>query len=185
MKRAPALFANDQDMDVIAEYLEHLRRAGRTDQTINERRKILSRLNRLLEYGITQTSTDELAGWLYDDQWSQNTRYTYYTAAKSFYGWATTTRDPWLSFDPTEDLERVAATKGVARPVTSEQLRRILAEAAEPVRTWATIAAYAGLRCIEISRLDREHVTQEHLIVVRGKGNKAGCATRTRTCGPQ
>jgi integrase/recombinase XerC len=35
------------------------------------------------------------------------------------------------------------------------------------------LAAYAGLRCIEISRLDREHVT-EHTITVAGKGDQAG-----------
>ena len=159
-------------MDLIANYLEHLRRAGRSDATIRGRSEILHRLNRTLEYGVGQTSTKELAAWLYKDELSLNAKCTYYVCLRSFYRWATDRRDPWLTFDPTEDLEPLTPVKGVARPVTDEQLKKILTEAAEPIRLWALIAAYQGLRCIEISRLDREHITEQQLIVVKGKGGK-------------
>jgi integrase len=167
------LRSDDEDMMLIDAYLDHLRRAGRTDETIRGRREILYRLNRTLPYGVGATSRAELSRWLYRDEWSRNTKYTYYMCLKSFYGFAFAPKDPWLSGpDPTEDMEPVTAPRGVPRPVTDEQLRRILTEAAEPYRTWATLAAYQGLRCIEISRLDREHVTEQQLIVVRGKGNR-------------
>jgi integrase/recombinase XerC len=160
------------DRDLIDAYLEHLRRAARTDATIRGRREILCRVDRELPYGIGQTSHAELAAWLYRDEWSANTRATYYAALRSFYAWASNPKDPWIDGDPTADLEPCHRTRGLARPVTDEQLRRILAEAAEPFRTWALIAAYQGLRCIEISRLDREHITERQLLVVRGKGNR-------------
>lgn len=160
------------DEDLIAAYLEHLRRAGRSDETLRGRREILYRLNRTLLYGVGQTDVEELRTWLYRDDLKQNTRYTYYMCLRSFYGWATDARDPWLSYDPTEDLEPVTQAQGVPRPVTDEELRRILAEAAEPFRLWALIAAYNGLRCIEISRLDREHITEQQLFVVKGKGGR-------------
>lgn len=160
------------DEQVIAAYLEHLRRAGRSDETIRGRREILHRLNRHLPYGVGQTSDVELAAWLYRDDLALNTKYTYWSALRSFYGWAAGSADPWLSFDPTARMEAVHAVRGLPRPVTDEQLRRILAEAAEPVRTWALIAAYQGLRCIEISRLDREHVDEQTFIVVKGKGGR-------------
>jgi integrase/recombinase XerC len=159
-------------MELIDEYLEHLRRAGRTPATIHGRREILGRLDRALAYGAGQTDTAELARWLYRDDWALNTRYTYYMCLRGFYGWAAGGSDPWISHDPTVELEPVRMVRGVPRPVTDEQLRRILAEAAEPIRTWALIAAYQGLRCIEIARLDREHVTPETLIVVKGKGGR-------------
>lgn len=161
-----------QEMEIIEAFLEHLRRAGCTEATIRARREVLYRLNRELTYGIGQASHGELARWLYRDRWSANTKATYYAALRSFYGWAADPKDPWIDGNPTEDLEPCSRTRGLARPVTDEQLRRILTEAAEPFRTWATLAAYAGLRCIEISRLDREHITEQQLLVVRGKGNR-------------
>lgn len=81
-------------------------------------------------------------------------------------------------------MESVQTVRGVPRPVTDEQLSRILTEAPEPIRTWCLLAAYQGLRCVEISRLDREHITDENLFVVRGKGDPPGCTTRTRQSGP-
>jgi integrase/recombinase XerC len=92
---------------------------------------------------------------------------------KAFYAFAFDPRDPWLGgVNPAEDLEPITPARGVARPVTDEQLRRVLTESDQPFRTWAVIAAYQGLRCIEISRLDREHVTERQLIVVKGKGGR-------------
>lgn len=160
-------------MNMIDAYLEHLRRGNCTDATLEGRREILTRLNRSLPYGLGQTTPDELAGWLYRDDWSVNTRATYYRCITSFYRWATKPSDPWLSFNPTVDMEAVAAPRGLPRPVTDDQLRRVLTEAPEPIRLWALIAAYQGLRCIEISRLDREHITERTLFVVQGKGGRA------------
>lgn len=164
--------AHDNDMDLIAEYLEHERQAGHTDATIRGRREMLTRLNATLPYGVGQTSTAELAAWLYNDAWSRNTKATYYTTLRSFYGWAASPVGGWINFDPTCDLEKVTRVKGVARPVTDDQLRRLLTESAQPFRMWATIAAYQGLRCIEISRLDREFITEDQLIVAKGKGGR-------------
>jgi integrase/recombinase XerC len=160
------------DVEMIDAYLEHLRRAGRTDETRRGRGEILRRLNRQLPYGLAHTTDEELAAWLYRDDWSQNTRYTYYMALRGFYRWAIRPADPWLNFDPTDKLEPVSPSPGEARPVTDAELHKILTEAAQPYRLWATIAAYQGLRCIEISRLDREHITADKLIVVKGKGGR-------------
>jgi integrase len=159
------------DQDMIAAYLEHLRRAGCSADTLKLRRKLLTHLNRDLARGVGETDPQELATWLHREEWVRGTRATYYAGLRSFYGWACA-RDPWLSFNPMIDVERISALKGVARPVTDEQLSRILTAAEEPYRTWAVIASYQGLRCCEISGLHREHVTQQRLYVVRGKGGK-------------
>lgn len=165
--------ADDQDMRIIEEYIEHLRQSQCSDQTMDSRRGILGRLNRDLQFGIGQVSRDELAAWLYRDDWSQNTQATYYRCLRSFYSWATDPADPWLKGgNPTDTLTRVRTADSVARPCDGEHLRRILTEAAEPWRTYAILAAYQGLRAIEISRLDREHVDQERLFVVKGKGGR-------------
>lgn len=161
-----------REMELIDEHLEHLRRAGRTAATLRGRREILLRLNRDLPYGVGEATPQELRKWLYRDDWGRNTKATYYAALKTFYAWATDPKDPWLSFNPMDDLEPCTRVRGTARPVTDEQLRKILTEAEEPFRTWAVIAAYEGLRAIEISRLDREHITEQQLLVVQGKGGR-------------
>lgn len=161
-----------QEMELIDAHLEHLRRLGRTEATLRGRREILMRLDRDLPFGVGRASTEDLAQWLFRDKYGRNTRATYYAAMKTFYGWAADPRDQWLSFNPVDDLEKCTRIRGTARPVTDEQLKKILTEAAEPFRTWAKIAAYQGLRAIEISRLDREAITEQQLIVVRGKGNR-------------
>ncbi len=165
--------AQPHEMELIDAYLEHMRRAGATEATLEGRSEILHRLNRDLPDGIGQTDTEELSRWLYRDSWSQNTRATYWRALRSFYSWACNPKDPWLNGDdPTDDMTAVQTVRGVPRPVTDAQLARILTESPDHIRLWSLLAAYEGLRCVEISRLDREHVSQQQLIVVRGKGGK-------------
>lgn len=159
-------------MPLIDHYLEYLRQCSRAETTVHRRRKILEQLDAELPHGCERTTEDELRTWLYRDEWSQSTRATYRSCLGSFYGWAAAGPNPWIQFDPTENLPHVPHPKGVARPCTDEELARILAEAREPFRLWALIAAYQGLRCCEIAGLNREHITEQTLLVVRGKGGR-------------
>lgn len=170
--RRPHVPDDPRDMELIDEYLEHLRRAGKQQSTIDGRREILGRLNRDMQFGVGQVAPAELAAWLYRDEWSANTKFTYFACLADFYGWAADARDPWISANPMADMERIKKPSGIARPCTDEQLATILGEAREPFRTWALLAAYNGLRCVEISRLNREDVTEQMLIVVKGKGGR-------------
>lgn len=166
--------AQGREMEIIDAYIEYMRQKSASKATLEGRYEILQRLNRDLPQGIGQTNTEELSDWLYRDELSQNAKATYWRAIKSFYSFAAGPPDdePWLDGNPTLKMPAVQTKKGVPRPCTDEQLRTILTEADEPVRTWATIAAYGGLRCIEISRLDREHITEQNLFVVNGKGGR-------------
>lgn len=161
-----------RDMEMLDEYLEHLRLAGKAQSTIDGRREILGRLDRGLPYGLGQTYGPELAKWLHRDGWSQNTKFTYYQAMKDFYEWASDPKDPWLSGNPVNELDPVKSVRGVPRPCTDEQLKQILARSREPFRSWAVIAAYQGFRCIEISRGNREDYSERTIYVPRGKGGK-------------
>lgn len=160
-------------MDLISAYLEYLRVNGFERSSIELRASILHRLDRTLPYGLDRTTTTELQEWLYQPGRSQNTRATYYSAVKSAYEFWCDPNDLWLDHNPAGGIAPVHFARGVARPVEDEQLTEILARAVEPFRTWATIAAYQGLRCVELSRMDREHVTEQKLIVPRGKGGRA------------
>ena len=173
---------DDRDMDMIDAYLEHLRHRSFSQVSIRRRREVLTQLNAALPWGLGRTCRDELERWLHDGRtrlkdgterpWSQNTKATYFSAIKSAYKFWANPDDPWVNGNPTIGMTDIGFIKGVARPVKDEQLWLILDRAVEPFKTWALIAAYQGLRCCELSGLDREHVTRDELFVVRGKGGK-------------
>lgn len=162
----------DLDMEMIDAYLEHLRRASFSEISRRKRGEILRALQRDLPFGIAHTSRDELETWLHRDGWSANTKGTYLAAMKSAYAFWANPEDPWIDADPTVGMAPVPRPAGVARPVLDEQLWEVLQRARQPYRLWATLGAYQGLRCVEISGLNREHVTAQQLIVVRGKGGQ-------------
>lgn len=157
---------------MIDEYVAHLRRSSDSERTPADRYNILKRLDAELPYGLGEVTTEELREWLYRPSWSQNTRATYYRCIKSFYAWASDPDDPWINANPAAKLERVANPASVPRACTDEQLRTILAKAERPVRTWAILAAYQGLRCCEVAGLERRHINERELFVVRGKGGR-------------
>lgn len=159
---------------LIEEYLEHLRIRGCSQRTIGERDKILHRADAELPYGLTQATSDELKAWLYRDGWSRSTKKTYYNAIRGIYTFATDPTGPCLDFDPSKFLPRPSAPRGIPKPVSDAELAHILTHAAEPFLTWAHLAAYEGLRCLEIAGLHREHVTRETTSILHGKGDKPG-----------
>lgn len=158
--------------EIIDAYLEHLRITGESpEQTITGRRAILGRLDRELPYGLGQVTVKDLSGWLYRDEWSQNTKATYWRCLRSFYTWAADPRDPWITGNPTDEMTRVRTADSVARACTDEQTRIVVTQARQPFRLWAILAAYQGFRCVDISRLNREDIDRQQ-IIVRGKGGR-------------
>lgn len=168
---------------MIEGYLEYLSHREFSEVSIRRRREVLAQLNRQLPKGLGRACRVDLERWLHDRKkrlpdgtevpLSQNTKASYFSALKSAYAFWTDPDDPWLAGpNPTIGMAPVGFVKGIARPVKDEELWAILDRAKEPFRTWALIGAYQGLRCIELSGLDREHVTENELIVVRGKGGR-------------
>lgn len=159
---------------LLQDYVAWLTICNRSPRTIRARRQILGRIDKELPHGLDLATSDELKEWIFRNGWSQCTRQTYYGAARAFFTWACNPHDARLDFDPTALLPRPSTPRGIPRPVSDAELQHILANAVEPYRTWSKLAAYAGLRAIEIAGLHREHVTQENLHVVRGKGGRPG-----------
>lgn len=156
--------------DLIDGYLAYLRSASASDNTIKARRRTLGVLDRDLPYGLEEVAPEDLVAWLWREGLSAGSRDTYYGCMAGFYRWAVDTGH--FDFDPTAQIPRPKVPQRLPRPVTDEQLRDVLTRAADPYRLWALLAAYAGLRCVEISRLHREDVTERTLTIRRGKGDK-------------
>lgn len=156
--------------DLIDGYAAHLRSESRSQRTIGDRRRILTVLDTDLPLGLDLACAEELKEWLWRDGLTLSSRETYYGAIAGFYRWAYSA--DILDFNPAELLTRPRPPKRLPRPVTDEQLADVLGRACEPYQLWVLLAAYAGLRCVDIARLRREHITQERLMVWRSKGDK-------------
>jgi integrase/recombinase XerC len=162
--------------DLIDAYLTHLRQLDRSTRTIGDWRRILTAADRELPQGLDSASEDELRAWLYRDEWGKSTKATYYTALRSFYKWAVGVAPDTIGLhtDPTARLDRPHPPRGRPRPIADQHLQVVLTRGRNPFRLWALLAAYAGLRAIEIARLDREHVTEHTVTIVAGKGDRPG-----------
>lgn len=157
--------------DMLVSFVRHLRELRRATTTIDTYTDLLCRLDRTLPEGLAYACTDELREQIYTDDRRPATTALYRAAAAAFYGWATRESDPWLDYNPAQHLPAARVRARAPRPVTHEQLRDILARAREPHRTWYLLGSAQGLRCIEISRLDRDDVTEQDTWI-RGKGDR-------------
>lgn len=158
--------------ELIERYLSHLRKRGCTPRTIEHFGRTLHALDRELPFGLDAACEEELEDWLWRDGLKPTSRATYYGAMNGFYVWATDHAEE-LDYNPAKRIERPKVPQGIPRVATDEQVRIVTTEAAEPYRLWGTAAAYEGLRCIEVYRLHREHVTEAKTTVYDGKGGKA------------
>lgn len=159
--------------DWISGYIAYLRDdQRRRPATIATYTDLLRRLDRELPEGIAHAYADELRSAIFTDGRADATCALYRAACVDFFRWACDpSHRPYLDFNPSTQLPRQKVARGLPRPAPSAQLDDILARAQEPYFTWFLLAAANGLRCCEISALDRQHVTVEDMLV-QGKGGK-------------
>lgn len=152
--------------DLIEEHIAALALTHSPD-TIQARHNVLRRLHEDLPKGLGEATTEQLRAWLSRKHLSPWSRYTYTSHVLAAYRWWT--RRGNLDGDPTADIERPSQPRGIARPIKEMHLAILLAQP-EPMPTIALLGGYGGLRRSEICDVDREHVDEDLIIVVRPKG---------------
>ncbi len=157
--------------DLIDAHLAHIKAGGFSQNTIDDRRKVLNRLHRELPMGLDQATVEELAGWLARDEWSTQTRATYSGHIRGFFQWACNPASPQLDWDPSGSLIRPRVPKTLPRPVSDAELVFALDHAADPWRRMVLLAAYGGLRCMELAIIRKEDINAVQMIIT-GKGGK-------------
>lgn len=166
-------------MDLIADYERHLRRLDRSPNTIECYIRTLRQADRELPEGLVSATTDELEDWLFSTSPARRgggargktTRSHYARILKGFGKWATDPKRPRLDFNAAAEIADLKPATVKPKPTREDTLAEILSKVGEPYATWILLGAYGGLRCVEISRLDREDVTAER-IWLHGKGDK-------------
>lgn len=152
----------------IEDYLAAL--AERTmPSTVDTYGPILRRLDRLLPAGLVKANAEELRQAIsYGERAGRALRRA---AVRSFFAWANDPNDPIMDWNPALLIPTVRVPRTGGRAATTDEVVDILTRARDPYRVWFVLAAGAGLRCVEISRLNREHITRD-TIWVNGKGGK-------------
>jgi integrase/recombinase XerC len=160
-------------IDFIAEYEQHLISLDRSPRTIEDYIGLLRRMDRDLPYGLLRAHTDELREYITAPCRSAPATRSLNTAiVAGFCAWASALDGPHLDYNAAADLPKVKVPQRRRRVIRNDFLTDILRGASEPYRTWFTIAAYGGLRCIEIAGLDRAHVSEKQIWIKEGKGRK-------------
>lgn len=156
--------------DLIGLFVDTLIEDGRTDATIDAYTKTLARADRELPSGLKLANAEELRAWVYRRHLARSSSATYHAALDSFFSWGVATNRS--TFNPMDHVKRPRVPEGLPRVATDEQAYWAIHETPDPLKLWAILALFAALRCIEISRLCREHVTDELIAVHLGKGNR-------------
>lgn len=147
---------------------------GAPRTTIELRTYQLSRLAKhFSEQDPWTITTDELAAWLAEHQWSRETLRSYRAALRGFYGWAHASG--LIEQDPARLLRRVPATIGVPRPAAETVINDALRRADERAWLMLMLGSRHGMRRGEIARVStRDLQVDEHgwSLIVHGKGGK-------------
>jgi len=163
--------------EFLGPYLDHLRSVRRSANTVKHRGAFLRRIDAQLPCGLDAALSEELHAVVYRPDYAPWTLATYYAHLGGFFAWACSTRcslDEILDLNPMDDVERPRTPDCLPNPVSDTQLAGILDTLTGPLRDAVVLAAYAGLRSVEIARCDREHITRDNIVIPVGKGDRPG-----------
>lgn len=151
---------------IIRAYLDDLQ-VTTSPNTYRHHRSVVLRAEQDLPAGILQATPDELHDWLHRHRWTPGTRASYLDALRSIHAWCATRGI--TDYDPAAQVDRIRVPRRLPHPLTDDELTRILSQAPPRVRLWSLLAAYLGLRRVEVARLHRSDATELE-VRIRGKG---------------
>lgn len=162
------------DLDpVIRRHTEFIRRQGRRERTVIDRRGLLTRLHAYLGKPLIEATPDDLDRWQLSLRVSLSSVATYAVHCRAFYAWAEEVG--LVGESPAHNLPVPRLPKRLPRPIPERDLKVAIRCAPEPERTWLLLSSYAGLRAGEITRIRREDIAYEDgctYLHVDGKGGK-------------
>jgi integrase/recombinase XerC len=170
--------------ELVDTYTEHLTRIGRAKPTVHHRRVVLTYLAANVD--VAAATEADIEGWLARRPLSAASRSSYLSCAKGFFRWAV--RHELVKSDPTVDMARPRVPRRLPRPIPDRDLAQALELAPDArMRAWLCLAAFQGLRCMEIAGLCAEDVlfdAEPPMLRIFGKGSKermVPLATQTGT----
>ncbi len=160
---------------MIDTYETSLRWRGLAPGTIAGQMSVLRRLERSIEKPAHTATLEELREWLSQfEGLSAGTRAVYVSHLTSYWRWLVI--EEVVDVDPTIRLTRPRPKRGLPRPVDTGELGLVLdGGGCSAMRAAVALAAFGGLRCAEISVLERSDVLDRRgvaMLRVLGKGGR-------------
>lgn len=162
----------------VVKHLQWMQLRGLAPITVYHRVLCLRRLAAHLGVGLgddlLMVDSADLEGW--QDTLaglSPVSRHAIVVNMREFYAWAV--RSKLLQETPTGGLVLPKLPHRLPRPISEPDLQLAIASAPSRVRLMLVLAAFCGLRAMELAQLDREDVKETlatPLLIVRGKGDK-------------
>lgn len=143
---------------LIRRHIDWLRRTGATPATQNYREGVLLRLARDLGVPLQAATFDDLDRWQSELTVGISTIAGYTSHVRVFYRWLV--ENAYIGADPTTRLPLPKVPRRQARPVPDADLRVALECAPEPMRTWFILAAFMGLRAMEVAPIRGDHFSE-------------------------
>jgi site-specific recombinase XerD len=160
----------------VSSYVQHMRWRGLAEGSIEHRVSVLKRCQAAIGKPIREATTEDLLGWLDSKHIADRTRYAYISHLAAFYRWALL--EGQIQTDPTLRIPRPKMRLGIPRPIGTDDVLFAVGNApTSALRAMIVLAAYAGLRCMEIAQLDGgdvlDRVVPPVIVVENGKGGKS------------
>lgn len=163
----PVAWAQDVDC-----WLETLKAAGFSDDTVRSRRYKIARLCRELPSPM-ETTGEQITRVFAAHDWKPETRKGYRNTIAGFYRWFYETGRRGV--DPTAKVPKVKKPQAHPHPCPDKYILMALGKATEDERRMIRLAAECGLRRSEIAAVNSDDVMDDLLgksLIVRGKGDK-------------
>lgn len=167
------LVTPDAWADPLASYTRWLRGADYPRSTERLRLYHLKRFANTSGLAPQDVTDEDLLEYLGAHDWSSATRHSNRTSLRSFFGWAHAAGHH--PTDPAALLPSIRQRIGTPRPIPDHLLADAIHSAGERERLMMVLAATAGLRAIEISKVNLRDVLGDrggYSLHVLGKGRK-------------
>ncbi len=141
--------------ELLARYLQHLRRRQLSDATVSAYSYQLRSYSRAAD-PFTATAED-IEAWLDSCRLGSWSRRYYISSVTGLHRWMSA--HGLRIDDPTVRVAHPKTHRRLPRPIPTGDLARAMAPADARMRLWLCLAAYGGLRCCEIAGLRAEDLT--------------------------
>lgn len=164
--------------DTMASWMTAQAAAGCSGNTIRQRHDIIRRLGEWTGDDPRHLTAEQIEAWLAKPRerprrgargegLSAGAKAAYNRCLRAWYSWLVETDR--IDRDPMRGVAKARPPRGVPRPVTTDEVRRLIAAADGDLRAWLLLAAYQGLRAHEIAKIRGEDIRGDVLDVL-GKG---------------
>lgn len=158
---------------LIEDFTGHQRAMAKAPGTIAKRRSELASWDRWIGDRWRGADFRDVEAWLEARPIGPRAKNSAVSHLRAFYRWAR--REGLTEADPCRDVDLPRNPRHLPRPASARDVARAIGHGVDRCEVACALMAYAGLRCIEVSRLDWDDVDLvAGRLHVLGKGDKEG-----------